>query len=85
MAERRIGGVIHTFYGTELSSRAEAFSRQSVVDWVDSSTGQTIRTSVACLGGWMPSLFTDDTEVLHDNCIDEVDVNDHARQLPGDV
>jgi hypothetical protein len=83
-AERRINGRVRLFTGREQTPRAKAVSFGSVVRWTDTTTGATYLTRVPCVGGIIPSLFDDETQLFGDQCLDQVSSDDHAGQLPGD-
>jgi hypothetical protein len=77
-AERRINGRVHLFQGTEETSLVRLPASESVVRWTDTSTGRSYTTKVRCLSGWLSWLAEGE------DCIDMIQPEDHANQLPGD-
>lgn len=77
-SERRINGVVHYFEGSEVKTVVRLPASESVVNWVDTSTGARYQTKIQCLSGWLS------WAISGEDCIDNIDVYDHVRQLPGD-
>ena len=77
-SERRINGVVHYFEGSEVKPVVRLPASESVVNWVDTSTGARYQTKIQCLSGWLSWMISGE------DCIDSIDLNDHVRQLPGD-
>ena len=77
-SERRINGVVHYFEGSEVKPVVRLPASESVVNWVDTSTGARYQTTVQCLSGWLS------WAISGEDCIDSIDLYDHVRQLPGD-
>lgn len=51
---------------------------ESVVNWVDTSTGARYQTTVQCPSGWLS------WAISGEDCIDSIDLYDSVSQLPGD-